>query len=607
MFGFTGRKSAIGLMSAVALSLAAGSAGQALERLDFSVKAAPDSLESALRGASVLLASKKAGKVTAQEVFADARAEYAILLNALYARGYYSGVIHVYLDGVEAADISTLDAPSKIALVKVVVEPGPAFSFSKAIVAPLARGTRLPAGFAKGAPAESGVILDAVSSGVSAWRDQGNAKAKVASQSLTADHVNNTLSASVALQPGPKLRFGKLRVEGAERMRIARVKAIAGLPEGHVFRPKDLEMATTRLRRTGVFKSVVLVEDDAVTLPDLVGIRATLVEEKRRRYSFGAEIASSDGLSINGEWLHRNLFGGAERLTLSGSISNIGAQSSGVDYSLGANIARPATFDADTTAKAGVEIGRVQEVDFDADYFAASLGLDHIFSDSLTGSAALSYDYAKITDPTGNTTYRAVSLPLGLTWDRRDSKTEPTRNIFATAEIKPFLGFGRTDDGIRATMDLRGYRALGAERRFVLAGRLQAGAVFGASLVGTPRDYLFYSGGAGTVRGQPYQSLGVNVLRDIGGASFTTGGKTFVGGSIEARAKLGETLGIVGFFDVGRVDATAFFSNGSWQSGAGVGVRYATPVGPIRLDVAMPVGGSTGDGVQIYVGLGQAF
>jgi translocation and assembly module TamA len=595
------------LLAAAALVMVAGSAGQALERLDFSVTAAPKALETALREASVLLVSKKAGKDTAQEVFADARAEYASLLNALYARGYYSGVIHVYVDGVEAASIAPLNAPKVISNVKVVVEPGPEFAFSKAQVAPLASGTQMPGGFAVGKPAESGLILEAVTAGVNGWRDQGRAKAKVADQSLTADHAKNTLAADVTLNPGPKLRFGKLKVEGVERMRVARVRAIAGLPEGHVFRPRDLEMAATRLRRTGVFKSSVLVEDEAITAPDLLGITAKLVEEKRRRYTFGAEIASSSGASLTGEWLHRNLFGGAERLVLNGEISNIGAQSGGMDYALGANISRPATFDADTTAKAGVEIGRIQEADFDADVFTTNFGLEHIFSDSLTGSAALSYDYARVTDPTGVTTYRALSLPIGVVWDRRDSKTEPTRNIYVAAEVKPFLGYGITDNGTRATLDLRGYRAVGAERRLVFAGRVQAGAVFGSSLRGTPRDYLFYSGGAGTVRGQPYQSLGVDILRSTAGSAFTTGGKTFLGGSVEARLKVGESLGLVGFFDVGRIDADEFFGFGDWHSGAGVGVRYATPVGPIRLDVAMPVGGKTGDGVQVYVGLGQAF
>ncbi len=591
---------------AVAGLLASG-AVSALERLDFVVTAAPSALESELRAASVLLASQKAGKVSAQEIFADARAEYGSLLNRLYAGGHYSAVIHVYLDGIEAASIAPLNAPKSISVVRVAVEAGPVFGFSSAGLAPLASATVLPEGFALGQPAESGVVIQAVTAGVTAWRTLGYAKAKVAKQSLIADHQGSSLAAHITLNPGPKLRFGGLRIEGAERMKPARLRAIAGLPEGQLFRPRDLDTAAQRLRRTGVFKSVTLVEDDAITAPDLLGITAKLVEEKRRRYSFGAEIGSAEGLSLTGQWLHRNLFGGAERLTFDGAIKNIGTKSGGVDYSFGSSLARPATFDADTTLTVGAGFGRLQEVDYDSNYLTASLGLEHIFSPKLTGTAALAFDYSRVTDSGGKTLYRALSLPLGLVWDLRDSKTDPTGNIYAAAELKPFLGYGVTDSGARASLDLRGYKNLDAGRRFVLAARLQAGAVFGASLAGTPRDYLFYSGGPGTVRGQPYQSLGVDVLRNSAGATFTTGGQAFVGGAFEARAKLGDSLGLVGFFDIGRVDARQFFKAGDWHSGAGLGLRYATPVGPIRLDVALPVGGSTGAGAQVYVGLGQAF
>jgi translocation and assembly module TamA len=81
-----------------------------------------------------------------------------------------------------------------------------------------------------------------------------------------------------------------------------------------------------------------------------------------------------------------------------------------------------------------------------------------------------------------------------------------------------------------------------------------------------------------------------------------------VGAQLEARAKVTDRIGIVGFYDAGRIDVDGFFGDmGDWHSGAGIGVRYDTGFGPIRLDVAVPVGGTTGDGVQIYVGLGQAF
>jgi translocation and assembly module TamA len=608
MYSVQIKKSARIFAAALTLGLMAATAGQALDRLDFTVTGASKSFEKDLRAASILLASQKAKKGSAQDVFTDARAEYASLLNALYAQGYYSAEIHVLIDGVEAAGIAPLDAPEAISAVQVVVVTGPAFKFSGAKVAPLARGTQMPEGFAVGKVAESGVILEAVTAGVNGWRAKGNAKAAVASQDLTADHDKALMAANVALTPGPVLRFGKLTIKGAEKMRLRRVLAIAGLPEGEVYSPRDVDMAASRLRRTGVFKSVTLTEDDFITKPDVLGITATLVEAKKRRYTFGAEIGSSDGLTLNAAWLHRNLFGGGERLAIDGEVTNIGAAQGGADFAFGIKLDRPATFTPDTTAGIAFDFGKLNEADFTAVISNSTLTLSHIFTDSLSGKAGLSYDYAKIEDAAGEATYRALSLPLGVIWDRRDSKTDATRNIYAEVEVKPFLGFGITDSGTRVKMDLRGYKAFGAERRLVMAARVQAGAVIGASLLGTPRDYLFYSGGGGTVRGQPYQSLGVNVLRDELGATYQTGGKTFVGGSVEARVKVGDALGVVGFVDVGRVDAETPFSDfGGWQAGAGLGVRYATPVGPIRLDLAAPVAGGTGDGIQVYLGLGQAF
>ncbi|GLS86290.1 outer membrane protein assembly factor [Cypionkella aquatica] len=608
MYSVQIKKTSRVVAGALVLSLMAGSGGQALDRVEFSVPGAPKALEKELRAASILVAGEGSKDKQAQDLFTDARAEYASLLNALYARGYYSAVIHVYVDGVEAANIAPLDAPTTIGAIKVVVEPGPEFKFSQARVAPLAKRTEMPEGFAVGKTAESGVILEAVTAGVNGWRDRSYAKAKVASQKLTADHGNNTLAADVQLNPGPALRFGKLTVKGAERMRLRRIEAIAGLKEGRAYSPAELDRVASRLRRTGVFKSVTLTEDDFITSPDFLGITATLVEEKKRRYTFGAELSSNDGATVTGEWLHRNLFGGGERLKVSGAVTNIGAAESGADVVLGVSLERPATFSPDTTAGVGLTYGRMNEADYSADLFGASFTLSQVVSEQLSAKAGLSYDYARIDDPRGQSTYRAVSLPLSVILDRRDSKTDATRNFYLAGEVKPFLGFGITDSGVRATVDLRGYKGLGATNRLVLAARFQAGAVFGSSLLGTPRDYLFYSGGGGTVRGQPYQSLGVNVLRSGLGDAFKTGGKTFIGGSFEARGKVTESIGVVGFVDVGRIDADEFFSDlGDWHAGAGIGVRYATPVGPIRLDVAGPVGGDTGDGVQVYVGLGQSF
>lgn len=595
----------MGRICFLALALAASGA-QALDTVDFQVATEDAQLIRALKAASVILAAERDGQTDGQDFLSDGRAEYGALLNALYARGHYSAVIHVYADGREVAAIPPLDAPARIDRIQITVDPGPRFALSRATVRPLPNRPNLPNGFRIGAPAESGVIVAAAGAAVDGWRSQGNAKAKVTAQDIVADHASATLSADIQIAPGPVLRFGRLTVTGQDRMREGRILKIAGLPEGERFDPAALDRAATRLRRTGVFKSVTLSEDEAITSPDYLGITATVVEQKPRRYSLGAELGSLDGLTLSGSWLHRNLMGGAERLELGAEVPNIGSGSSGVDYTLGAKLDRPATFTPDTNLGLAVEFGHLDEADFSADIASTSITLSHVFSDSLTGRAGLSYSYAATTDEVGDATYRDLALPLGLSWDRRDSKTDAKRGFLIDAEVKPFVGFGITDNGLRAKLDLRGYRALGAEQRLVLAARLQAGAIYGASILGTPRDDLFYSGGAGTVRGQPYQSLGVPLTR--GTTDTTIGADHFLGGSLEARVKTSETVGVVGFIDIGRIDMDGFFTDtGDWHAGAGLGIRYATGVGPLRLDVAAPVGGTTGNGVQLYLGLGQAF
>lgn len=591
-------------VAAVALSVATGP-GVALERLEFEAPAADKDLLATLKSASLLVSSELDGQEDAQDLFAAARAEYGRLLGALYAAGHYSGVISVRVDGREAAGIAPLDAPARIDVIEVQVDPGPAFRFSEARVAPLAAGTVLPKGFAIGQPALSGMVREAAAAGISGWRDKGHAKAEVAGQDVVANHPQATLAAQIALEPGPRLRFGPLVVEGEARIREARIVKIAGLPEGEVFSPQELERAANRLRRTGVFKSVTLAEGEILS-PDLLPITVTVAEEKPRRYSFGAEIATEEGLGLSGYWLHRNLLGGGERLRIDGEIANIGAQNSGIDYALGVTLDRPATLTPDTTVGIAAEIGHLDEEDFYADVATFGLRVTHYFSDSLTGRLGLDYEYAKGRDVVDNFLFRNVSIPVGVTLDRRNDKTDATQGYYLDAEVKPFFGFGTTGSGTRTKVDARGYLGFGEEDRLVLAGRLQMGVVSGSSLLATPRDDLFYSGGGGTVRGQPYQSLGVNVARGL--VSPKIGATHFLGAQFEARAMVTDSIGVVGFFDAGRIDLGEFFSGiGDWHSGAGVGLRYETGFGPIRLDVAVPVSGSTGEGVQIYVGLGQAF
>ena len=312
-------------------------------------------------------------------------------------------------------------------------------------------------------------------------------------------------------------------------------------------------------------------------------------------------------MNLTGSWLHRNLLGGGERLEVTGKITNIGAQASGMDYALGVTLDRPATLSPDTNARFHFDIAHLDEQDFNANTAATGISFSHIFNEQLSARAGVDYEYAEGSDVAGDFLYRNLSVPIGAIWDKRNSKTDATKGFYLEGEVKPFLGFGTTDSGARLTFDGRAYRGFGDKNGVVLAGRFQGGAILGSSLAGTPRDFLFYTGGGGTVRGQPYQSLGVTVLGPPG-AEFKTGGTYFLAASAELRAKVTDKIGVVGFVDAGQVSVGGFNdASANWQAGAGLGLRYATGFGPVRLDVATPVGGNTGQGVQIYVGIGQSF
>ena len=140
-----------------------------------------------------------------------------------------------------------------------------------------------------------------------------------------------------------------------------------------------------------------------------------------------------------------------------------------------------------------------------------------------------------------------------------------------------------------------------------MAGRVQIGSVLDADLSEAPADFLFYSGGGGTVRGQPYQSLGIETVDGMD--TVTTGGTSFLGAQLEARFLVRENIAVVGFYDFGQVGATATpGEDAEWHAGAGFGVRYNTGIGPIRLDLGTQANGDdAGSDLQVYIGIGQAF
>jgi translocation and assembly module TamA len=217
-----------------------------------------------------------------------------------------------------------------------------------------------------------------------------------------------------------------------------------------------------------------------------------------------------------------------------------------------------------------------------------------------------------------NTTYHytLLAVPVTVAFDSTNLASplqDPRRGIRASLSVAPTLAIGRPDSTfVINQIKLAGYFDLDhvlptAPGRTVLAARALAGLADGAGELSLPPDQRFYAGGSGTIRGYVYQSVGPKFVDP---ESTPIGGTEFTAGSLELRQRFGTNFGAALFADAGQVNSSLKAAVGQFDIGVGAGLRYYTPIGPIRLDVAVPtkrLPAPYDDAFEVYIGLGQAF
>lgn len=558
-------------------------------------------IENALSATSLVREALLAPDVTSQDVLAAAQADYARMIAALYEEGYYAPEVSITLDGQEAAGIPPLASLPQISEVSIKVITGARFQFGDVSVAPLAPNAEVPLEYSKGFIARLSTIKAAASDAIAGWRRAGHAKAVIADQRIAADHKAGSIHATLVIDPGPSVSFGETTFSRESAVRPERLEKIAGIPPGDTYDPDVLEKSVARLRRTGAFSSVTLTEAETLAEGDVLDIDIEVVDAKPNRFGFGAEWYSDQGLAFSGYWLDRNLLGGAERLRIEGDISGLTTSENGRDFTLGASLTVPSAVGTRGDLFSSAELASINDPLFSNQTINLELGAQTIRSDEVSYDVAVSLARDSVEDDLGQRTYSLLTVPASLSWDLRDNALDPADGVFLHLEAEPFYDFSGTTFGARTMAEMRGYHELAGELGVVLAGRLKLGSVIGASIVETPPDMLFLSGGSDTVRGHGYQSLSIT-----SGAN-ETGGRSFLGASAELRIPVAGAVDAVAFYDIGYVGENSWIdSTGGSHSGAGVGLRYSTGFGPLRLDLAAPVTGGDG-GLQVYLGVGQAF
>jgi translocation and assembly module TamA len=601
-------------------------------------------LDSTLKATSDLQGLRSSAPVSPFGLIARARSDVDRLATAAESFGYYQCKVAIRINNIALNDPKlgeTLSVLGKgqTAQVSISLTLGPVYTLRKIDI-----DGQLPAnvnaleviGLHSGQPALASAVLEGGSRLLSNLQEQGYAFAKVDPPVAYEAAEAPVLDLSYHVETGAQVNIGEIRIEGLKRIHESLLRKRLTLHSGDRFRPSTIDRARKDLLAMNVFGQVSV--QIGTTADATGGVPVTFKVRERLRHAVGLNAAFSSDLGGSGgaTWTDRNVFGNAEQLTLSASVINLGgSDTNGSGYDASAKYSIPEFYHRDQTLQFSVTALKQLLQAYDQTSRSAGVSLARKLSSVWSVSAGLTLtDDHIIQGATYN--YTLVALPLSIAYDSTNVATpldDPNHGYRASVGLTPTVAIGHPDSTfLIAQLKAAGYYDLhwlfGEDPgRTVLALRALAGQALGAGEFSLPPDQRFYGGGSGTIRGYAYQAVGpifpeppttapanqaTAAAKALAG--FPIGGTAITAGSIEVRQRFGPSWGAAAFVDAGQVSAKLKFLPDELRVGVGLGVRYYTPIGPVRADVAVPlqrhasnVSPNNDGAFQVYIGLGPAF
>ncbi len=523
----------------------------------------------------------------------------------LRSEGYYQPVLEDIVEGEETPVAIVNVTPGRrfeLAEVQVLwAEPSPDEVTGTAV--------RGEIGLTPGQPGRAGDIITAEGRIVAGLTRRGYADAAARPRRVVVDHAAFTVQPSFRIASGPLVRLDGVRLETRGPTNPDWVASLAPWSEGEVYDPEDVAELERRLLETGVYDGVgvALAPTDQTNADGNRPIIVTLTDRPRRILEAGATFSTAEGSGVDLIWTWHNQFGRADTLVWQ-------ARAADVDSRLGVALSLPHWRHPGENLRLS---GALLNEDTDA-YRRTAIALAADLQQRLGKTSWVSYGvgldagqydenrFDPLTQAPINFNRDLVILTgrASAYLDRSNDPLDPTTGWRLSASAQPTAVAGEdTVLFLRTEAQATAYMPLQDGAKTVLAGRVRIGSIFGGEELTVPSDRLFYSGGGGSVRGFEYQGVGPRLPDNT-----PRGGLSLFETSIEIRRDVWRNFQAVAFVDAGAIgfQETPNFNN--LRYGAGLGVRYKLPFGPIRADIAFPLDRRDGDAdFQIYVSIGQAF
>ena len=516
-------------------------------------------------------------------------------LKLLRARGFYNASIQTLINSTNNAIDLTFKFQTGDPYTLKSVDIG---FFDKSE----ANGLKLPdaekLGLYINKPFISGEVLDAQEGLIRFIRRKGFPFVKVADRDVVVDHKDQSVSVSFRIETGHMALFGHTTISGLVSIDEAYVAGKLPWKDGDSFNGDLIDEARKNISGLGLFSSVRITEGKDLDDASRITITIEVTERKHKSVSAGVNYITNEGPGAKISWENRNLFHQGEKLTTYFELSN---------YTMVAEstFRKQDFIKKDQTLRFSLRMGQNHTDAYKSKSLVNSGFIDRDLTKKLRIGAGLTLKSSKIEQLESIERFNMISLPLYCNLDTSNDLLDPVRGHRLSLELTPFHEL----TGLRITFgkvlaSYKRYNTISQKPFIVIATDIKAGFIKGAGRDEIPADERLYAGGGGSIRGYSYQSVGP--LLD----GAPVGGKSLIEASMELRLKVTERFGLAAFLDGGSAFTDKFFSSEDpLRWGTGIGLRYYTPVGPLRLDVGIPLNKRQGvdASYQIYISLGQAF
>lgn len=548
------------------------------------------------------------------QLAARAKADEELLATMLRVYGYYDGQVIRSIGAIQPGEGNANPQPE----VRFDIIPGAQYRLGAIDLGTLSAATDGPA-LRRAFEIDSGDLLSSDKIVAEqfdldrALGEMGYPFAAIDEPELLVDHARSEGDLTMKVAPGGKFAFGEVNSNLPDFLSGRHLATIARFDPGDVYQ-RSLEFDLRRaIVSTGLVSSVTItprkVSDPVGDTPGTVALDVEMTKAKLRTWAGAIGYGTGEGIRLEGSWEHRNLFPPEGMLRVRGIAgtreqlagvtfrkNNFGGRDKVLTLDAFASTIDSDAYDANTVSVIGT-YERQSTLLFQKP-LSWSVGLEAVATDERN----------RVIDGIARPrrTYFVGALPLYAMLDTSDDLLDPRKGFRAGLRLSPETSRSGGVQSVYLRAQFDGSTYLPVTEKVVMAGRVRVASIPGAPLFRIAPSRRLYAGGGGSVRGYGYQAIGPK--NDLG---EPVGGRSLVEGAVEARIKtgfFGGALSVVPFFDAATASIDPVPDFRFIKYGAGVGVRYDTGFGPLRLDVATPINPDPGDGpVAVYVSLGQAF